>query len=295
MSVYQKDNLLKEARDVDIKLILAYYGSYQNKNGLYHCIYHEDKTPSASVKNNRYKCFACGRKNSSLDIVMYKENISTTRVAAARVLEIANKEIDIKILDENINNNKKNKKKTLSFHDRIKLVDFDNILKIEEYLKTRAIDPRVLKVLDENHIRYGVDKLGQINFFFLKGQFAIYRSLNDKNYNCGTPTPVTIRVNNSNEWYIVEGLFDALTLVDLNKNTICLNSVSNVEKLVKLLNVDNKKFNYIIATDSDEAGFRAMDSLVDFFEKNNLNYDIFDALYGSGCKDVNEMRMNRLL
>lgn len=296
MSAFKQDNLLKEARDTDIKLILAYYGTYANRNGLYHCIYHEDKTPSASVRLNRYKCFACGRKNSTLDIVMYKESISDPREAAARVLEIANKDIDIKILDENIKMNDNKKKKTLSFHDRIKLTNFENITKIEEYLRSRAIDPKVLKTLDTNDIRYGVDRLGQINFFFLKGQFAIYRSLTGKNFNCGTPSPVTIISDKQDyEWYITEGIFDALTLVSLGKNTICLNSVSNVDKLLKLININNKKFKYIIATDCDESGFNAMEKMSLFFEKNNLSFDIFDELYGSGCKDINEMRTKGLL
>lgn len=295
MNKFEQDNLLKEARDTDIKLILAYYGTYANRNGLYHCIYHEDKTPSASVRLNRYKCFACGRKNSTLDIVMYKESISDPREAAARVLEIANKNIDIKVLDEDIKVNSNKKKKTLSFHDRIKLTDFENITKIEEYLRSRGIDPKVLKILDVNNVRYGIDKMGQIQFFFLKGQFAIYRSLIGKNFNCGTPSPVTIKVDNNPTWYITEGLFDALTLVSLGKNTICLNSVSNVDKFLKLIDINNKKFKYIIATDTDESGFNAMEKMSLFFENNNLCYDIFDELYGSGCKDINEMRMKGLL
>lgn len=291
-----KDELLKQARDIDIKMVLAYYGIYANQDNKYHCFYHTDNTASASVRLNRYKCFSCGRKNSNLDIVMFKENISDVREAAIKVLEISNSNVEIKKLEEKYNKiHNKKERKTLTLQDRLKLVDFDNITKIVEYLKSRAIDPSVLKVLDKNNIRYGVDRLQQINFFFLKGNFCIYRSLVGKNFNCGTPQPISIKVDNNSNWYITEGLFDALTLVSLGKNTICLNSVSNVEKFKKLIDINNKKFTYIIATDSDEAGFTAMDNLATFFETNNINYDVFDELYGSGCKDINEMKTKGLL
>lgn len=291
-----KDELLKKARDIDIQIVLAYYGIYPNQNNKYHCFYHTDNTASASVRLNRYKCFSCGRKNSNLDIVMYKENISDVREAAIKVLEISNSNVEIKNIEDKSNkvHNKKDRK-ALTLQDRLKLVNFDNTDKIVEYLKSRAIDPRVLKVLDLNNIKYGIDKLGQINFFFLKGNFCIYRSLSNKNFNSGTPVPVTIKVSDDNTWYITEGLFDALTFVDIGKNTICLNSVANVHKLMNMIDINNKKFTYIIATDSDEAGFRAMDELIDFFEVNRINYDVFDELYGSGCKDINEMRTKGLL
>lgn len=292
----EKDDLLKQARNTDIYQVLAYYGTYGNQYNKFHCIYHNDKTPSASIKNNRYKCFSCGRKNSSLDIAMYKENISDPRAAAMKVLEISNQNIEIKTIEEKTNTKyNKKERKTLTFDDRIKIIDFNNTIKIEEYLQSRAIDPRVLKVLDRQNIRYGVDKLGQINFFFLKGKFAIYRSLNNHNYNCGTPQPACLKVNSSKEWYITEGLFDALTLVDLNKNVICLNSVNQVNNFMKSINVDKKDFKYIIAVDSDERGFEALEKLSEFFLENELDFDVYDKLIGSGCKDINEMRMKGLI
>jgi hypothetical protein len=47
----------------------------QQKKGNIHCPFHEDKHPSASIKNNKLHCFSCGRTWSPIDFIMEKEGL----------------------------------------------------------------------------------------------------------------------------------------------------------------------------------------------------------------------------
>ena len=66
----------KIKEDVPIRdVIESYYGTQPSKGGI-HCPNpeHKDKNPSASIKNNRCKCFACNQSFSPIDIVMMNEH-----------------------------------------------------------------------------------------------------------------------------------------------------------------------------------------------------------------------------
>ena len=75
---------------------------------------------------------------------------------------------------------------------------------------------------------------------------------------------------------------------------ICLNTVENVKNLKPLI-VNKKNFTYIIATDNDKAGLDAKNNLENFFVENNMSYEIFEDLYKSNFKDINEMAKNGVL
>ena len=46
------------------------------KNNLTNCIFHEDKHPSMSIKNNQVKCFACGNGGDSIAVYMALYNVN---------------------------------------------------------------------------------------------------------------------------------------------------------------------------------------------------------------------------
>lgn len=56
-------------RNLDILLVAQRYGINIDRHHKALCIYHQDKKPSMSFKNNRFKCFACGASGSSIDLV----------------------------------------------------------------------------------------------------------------------------------------------------------------------------------------------------------------------------------
>ena len=287
-----KDNLLNEARSISIYEILSYYGVEFYKNSC-KCIFHEDNNRSAYVSNsNRFHCKSCGAKGlSNLDIVTHFEGIIDIRESAKRVLELKGTTVNtIKYFD---NNNKPIKeKKQLTFQDRKNLAENKNIDMLVKYLNSRGISKDILPILKANNITCGSDKLNQVHFFFNRHNYCIYRSIKqDKNFNCGNSTPICVKSNNTNKWYIVEGLYDGLSLLQFNKNVIILNSVSNKDKFLEKFKTNKNMFNfkYIIATDNDKPGLDAKAELENFFKDNNVDYEIFESLYNSKYKDVNDL------
>lgn len=287
-----KDNLLNEARSISIYEILSYYGVEFYKNSC-KCIFHEDNNRSAYVSNsNRFHCKSCGAKGlSNLDIVTHFEGIIDIRESAKRVLELKGTTVNtIKYFD---NNNKPIKeKKQLTFQDRKNLAENKNIETLVKYLNSRGISKDILPVLKANNITYGADKLNQVHFFFNRHNYCIYRSIKqDKNFNCGNSTPICVKSNNTNKWYIVEGLYDGLSLLQFNNNVIILNSVGNKDKFLEKFKTNKNMFNfkYIIATDNDKSGLDTKAELENFFKNNNVDYEIFESLYNSKYKDVNDL------
>lgn len=300
----QKDNLLEQARNINILDILNYYAFEKNRYNMYSCMKHEDKTPSASVKNNKLHCFSCGSFFTTIDIVAEMEGINDVRECAKKVLEISaapyvdNSNKVYKTKKEL----KKNEKKKLTVKDRLNMIVDSSEYIVRDYLIKRGISnpDYVLSVLDKNGYKYGADSFKQVTFVFERYNCCIYRNKNtDTNWVTGANTPITIAVNKeSKDWYIVEGVFDALSLVSVGSNVICLNSVSNVLILKDLIlgNIKKmRKFTYIIATDSDGPGLAAKEDLAKFFKEYDLDYEYFGNLYGSSYKDVNELLINNML
>ena len=268
-----KDNLLNEARSISIYEILSYYGIKFYKNSC-KCIFHKDNNRSAYVSNsNRFHCKSCGAKGlSTLDIINHFEGITDIRESAKRVLELKGTTVNtIKYFD---NNNKPIKeKRQLTFQDRKNLAENKNIDTLVKYLNFRGIDENILPILKSNNITYGCDKLKQVHFFFNRQNFCIYRSkfLNTNIPNEGaTVVPICIKANSSNKWYIVEGIYDGLSLLQFHHNVIVLNSASNKDKFLGKFEANKNMFDltYIIATDNDKTGLEAKTELELFFKEN---------------------------
>ena len=305
----QKDNLLEQARNINIEDVLNYYSLSKNRYNMYSCIKHEDKHPSAAVKNNKLHCFSCGSFFTTIDIVAQMEGISDIRECARRVLDISSNiyihgNLNVNRADKSCNTKdfKKNKKKKLTANDRLNMMVDSNKHIVRDYLIERGISNTdyVLDILNKNGYKYGADSFGQVTFVFERYSCCIYRNKSvDENWVAGVNVPITITVNKEDRnWYIVEGIYDALSLVSIGNNVICLNSTNNILTLKDLIlgNIKKmKKFTYIIATDNDSSGLAAKEDLANFFEEHNLNYEYFGNLYNSDCKDVNELLANNML
>ena len=95
----------------------------------------------------------------------------------------------------------------------------------------------------------------------------------------------------TNEYiFIVEGIFDALSIEDLGYKAVALNSTANARKLITMM--EKNKFQildktFIIIADNDEAGSRCKDNLVSEFKRLSLKHQVCELpLY---VKDVNEL------
>lgn len=86
--------------------------------------------------------------------------------------------------------------------------------------------------------------------------------------------------------FIVEGEIDALSIIEVGGNALALGSVSNAERLLKVLEGRRPKQSLIIAMDNDEAGQKAAKTLADGLEKQGLTF--YRRNPCEGFKDANE-------
>lgn len=93
---------------------------------------------------------------------------------------------------------------------------------------------------------------------------------------------------------VCEGCMDALTCLELNYNTISLNSTSNKDKFVEYAK-EHKEYNYIIEMDNDRAGEAATTAIIDRLKDTNVNYkvcNIVKTYKGGVFKDLNDCLMD---
>lgn len=66
---------------LNIKDVAEYYGIKISENNKALCVFHNDKHPSLSFKDNFFHCFACGAKGSVLDLTMKLFNLDVLQGA----------------------------------------------------------------------------------------------------------------------------------------------------------------------------------------------------------------------
>lgn len=74
-----EDDILR-AKCVPIESLYEFKRVHKTARGFTACcpFDHIDKTPSFSVKNNRYMCFSCSEKGDSIDFMMKMEDLKFT-------------------------------------------------------------------------------------------------------------------------------------------------------------------------------------------------------------------------
>lgn len=117
-----------------------------------------------------------------------------------------------------------------------------------------------------------------------------YAKLNVKG---GTPSLFNTEVFKSKQDYIfvVEGAFDALSLVELGHPAIALNSTSNTKLLLQVVDKhETAKTAYILLLDNDEAGQKVQKELLTELQKRNIK--AVEGYRVPGGKDANEALIN---
>ena len=55
------NNIFEEVKSqLNIRQVIEHYGIRIGRNGKFKCVFHNDKNPSASIKNEYFHCFVCG-------------------------------------------------------------------------------------------------------------------------------------------------------------------------------------------------------------------------------------------
>lgn len=86
--------------------------------------------------------------------------------------------------------------------------------------------------------------------------------------------------------FVVEGAFDALSLLEVGAAAIALNSTSNAELLLKEVQQQPTKATFVLCLDNDPAGKKTQTMLKDGLRKLNISYCTADIC--GGHKDPNE-------
>ena len=86
--------------------------------------------------------------------------------------------------------------------------------------------------------------------------------------------------------FVVEGIFDALSIIEAGAAAIALNSTSNAGKLLEQLQQKRTGATLILCLDNDQAGRKATDTLKSGLQRLNISYVSADIC--RGYKDPNE-------
>lgn len=86
--------------------------------------------------------------------------------------------------------------------------------------------------------------------------------------------------------FVVEGFFDALSILEVGGQAIALNSTSNASKLLEQLREKRTGATLILCFDNDDAGKKCTKTLREGLQRLNISYVTADIC--NGCNDPNE-------
>ena len=92
--------------------------------------------------------------------------------------------------------------------------------------------------------------------------------------------------------FVVEGLIDALSVIEVGGSAIALNSASNTGLLVATLEAKPTAKTVILSLDNDNTGRKATKELREAFKLQNVSFITADIC--CGCKDANEALQKNL-
>nr|DAP88494.1 MAG TPA: DNA primase [Caudoviricetes sp.] len=122
---------------IDLQSVMEHYGTHFDRMGNALCPFHSDNHPSLSIKNERYKCWACGASGDMFDFI---QNLYGDTFTEA--IERINKDFGL-CINTNLKSPKNNK--AIATAQRQKLA--------REELK-RARRAKVLKLTEKHRIAY---------------------------------------------------------------------------------------------------------------------------------------------
>lgn len=113
-----------------------------------------------------------------------------------------------------------------------------------------------------------------------------YKAVNSKGSGTAIFNLKALKESNGRPLFILEGAFDALSVIEAGGDALALNSTSNVTMLLELLKAEKTKRTLIIALDNDKSGENAAIKLAAGLRELNIPYTTADIC--EGCKDANE-------
>lgn len=306
----------KQMKDIAKSMLEDYLVSCGiNTKYKFHCLNpaHKDEHPSMSYKNNRVKCFSCGFGGDIFDVVSLQYGLSTYK-------DIFKKTYDLLGLKSDRTNHYNSFELDLTTEV---LIAHKNIGSHIEHLSKRGISK---EIIDKYKIGYSPDgynsvlkayprfqsksnkqKLYKYIFPFLnlksKCDYIIAEicdrkkvDMYNKKYKNVKGIPIRffndryLIENGTDIIFIVEGIYDALSVEEVGKKALALNSISNIDSFVGLCKKCTSKKVFIIGFDNDSHGKSSALNLKFKLDKVGMKSYIFDIC--ADYKDPNEFLIN---
>lgn len=280
---------------------------------------HDDNHPSMIVnkKNPLYcKCFSCGANYDIFQLIGIDYNLTEYKQQYKKACELFNVEYNEASYSEPRQEQKKEEPKPKDYTKYIK-EHAEQLDKATPYLTARGISQetakrfnigydvcftehiedkqkaeqikeylRTVKTEETNEAVIIPNDNNSINARFINNSIMRYAKANNGIFNLKA-------LDNDNITFIVEGCFDALSLIELGYNALALNSTNNIDIFIKYLE-QRKEPLYnplIIALDNDETGQKASQELQDKLNDLGISNYVKRDLYKQ-YKDANEYLIN---
>lgn len=277
------------------------------------CPFHDDHEPSFAIdtKKNIVKCFStrCVISGKALDVIGLTQKIhnvdfkeAVSMLARDFGIESGNQQ-EIKKASTSQNKHVDAPKNYKRLYNT--LADDDYFLK--RGLSKEIIEQYGLGAVDDQTDLSEFSKTEKSKLFFyryiipISERFFIARldetrAEGARYMNFGEPDILNRRYVGDEEKtfvFVAEGAFDALSAETLGFPAIALNSASNVTKLIKAIQQNEKaarKQQYILLPDHDEAGKKVSETLAASLRAMNMT--LYVAKYDERYKDFNEFAAN---
>ena len=303
--------MVKEPTIEELKNFLGEYLVLKgiNTSSVFRCFSptHEDKHPSMSFykKGNICNCFACGEKYNIFSLVGMEYNLKGFKEQKEKVIELyKNKEL---IQDINVTiYSKKNTKVELESAPQKKETKERKYPELDYYYleckkrisETDYLQRRGISIEVQDRYNIGYDPNFKNNTWKAIIIPTTHYSFTARNTDINSEDRLRkvgkseifnyweLEQNKKENFYIVEGEIDALSIAEVGKKAIALGSVNNVNLFINKLKNDLPGNKFYLMLDNDEQGIKAQEELYSKMKELNLNVENTKIL--GKYKDPNE-------
>ena len=270
--------------NVNIDTILQDYGVQLNAQGQGLCPFHNEKTPSFSVKkeDNIFKCFGCGESGDAITFVAKLKGIEP--IDAAR--ELAEK-YHIEIEDK-----KYSKNSTITDYLKRCMADVSKT----DYFELRCLNKSTIRKFclgyDTYHNSAVIPYSSKLTYYQSRsiGEKAFFKP---KTEDAGTEPIFNInalKLPNKEPIFVVESPICAMSVYQSGGNAIATCGTSGWKKVVEEVKKKRPLGGFILCFDNDEPGKKASSSM--YYELSNLGVQVIEYNIAGDCKDPNELLMS---
>ena len=301
----------KEPTIEELKNFLGEYLELKgvNTSSIFRCFSpnHIDKHPSMSFykKGNICNCFACGQKYNIFSLVGMEYGFKGFKEQKEKVIELYKNRELIQNVNETIYSKKNieieldshslQKEKNKRIYPELDYYYLECKKRINEtdYLQKRGISK---EVQDRYNIGYDpAFKNGTWKAIIIPTTHYSFTARNtdinseDRLRKVGKSEIFNyweLEQNKKENFYIVEGEIDALSIIEADKKAISLGSVNNINLFISKLKDDLPGNKFYLMLDNDEQGIKAQEELYSKMKELNLNVENTKVL--GKYKDPNE-------